>query len=141
MASGWMEPDACRNLMILVESVTAPLLIRHPSPVCLEMDIESDLPIPCDKGRTADLIAALAQQALAAMPDGGDLMITGCRTSSGIELEIADSGNDVKHRERHLPIAAAAIQADLEWKNCPQGGVAVTILFPPAEDSRKRLAA
>ena len=141
MASGWMEPDACRNLLILVESVTAPLLIQHPSPVCLELDIESDLPIPCEKGRAADLIAALTQQALTAMPDGGDLMITGCQTPNGIELEIADSGDDVHHRERHLPIAAAAIQADLEWKNCPQGGVAVTILFPPTQTSSKRLAA
>ena len=141
MASGWMEPDACRSLMVLVETVTAPLLIQHPGAVCLELDIEPDLPIPSDQRRTADLIAALTQQALAAMPDGGDLMITGCETRDGIELEIADSGDDVKHRERHLPIAAAAIQADLQWKNCPQGGVAVTIVFPPGQSSQKRLAA
>ena len=141
MASGWIEPDACRNLLILVESVTAPLLIQHPSPVCLELDIDTELPIPCDKRRAADLITALTQQALTAMPDGGDLMITGCETANGVELEIADSGTDVAHRERHLPIAAAALQADLEWKNCPQGGVAVTILFPPSQASRNRLAA
>lgn len=141
MASGWMEPDACRNLLILVESVTAPLLIQHPGPVCLELDIDGELPIPCNKSRTADLIAALTQQALAAMPDGGDLMITACESANGIELEIADSGDDVDRRERHLPISAAAVQADLEWRNCPQGGVAVTILFPPTQTSRNRLAA
>ena len=40
MATGWMQPEACRNLLVLVESVTAPLLIQHGAPVCLELDIE-----------------------------------------------------------------------------------------------------
>ncbi|MCO8120824.1 ATPase [Stieleria sp. TO1_6] len=126
--------------MVLVESVTAPLLIQHPSPVCLEMDIDAHLPIPCDSRRAADLIMALSRQALDAMPDGGDLSIMACQTEHGIELEIADSGSDVQTRERHLPIAAAAVNAELQWQNCPQGGVAVTILFP-AQSSSSRLAA
>lgn len=140
MAIGWMEPNDCRNLLVLVESVTAPLLIQHRAPVCLEMDIDVDLPIPCDQQRAADLITALSRQALDAMPDGGDLMITACESEKGIELEIADSGIDSANRERHLPIAAAAINADLTWQNCPQGGVAVTILFP-AHPSSNRMAA
>jgi signal transduction histidine kinase len=137
---GWIEPSNCRNLLVLVDSVTAPLLIEHDAPVCLELDIDVELPIPCDNQRTADLIAALSRQALDAMPDGGDLLITACQGPSGIELEIADSGIDVTHRERHLPIAAGAINADLMWQNCPQGGVAVTILFP-ARPSSNRMAA
>ena len=140
MAIGWMEPGECRNLLVLVESVTAPLLIRHQAPVCLELDIDVAMPIPCDQQRTADLITALSKQALEAMPDGGDLMITGFEGANGIELEIADSGIDSANRERHLPIAAAAINADLQWQNCPQGGVAVTILFP-AQPSSNRMAA
>ncbi|WP_235908659.1 ATPase [Roseiconus nitratireducens] len=125
---------------MLVESVTAPLLIEHPAAVCLEMDIDVEMPIPCDNQRAADLIIALCTQALTAMPDGGDLLITAVETARGIELEIADSGTDVSTRERHLPIAAAAIQADLTWQNCPQGGVAVTILFP-GQSASGRLAA
>ena len=140
MAIGWMEPEQCRNLLVLVESVTAPLLIRHQAPVCLELDIDLELPVPCDKQRTADLITVLSQQALKSMPDGGDLMIMACETATGIELEIADSGMDAANRERHLPIAAAAINANLTWQNCPQGGVAVTILFP-AQPSSNRMAA
>ena len=140
MAVGWMEPAECRNLLVLVESVTAPLLIQHESPVCLELDIDLSLPIPCNKQRTADLITALFSRALQAMSDGGDLTITACETPDGIELEIADSGTDVGERERHLPIAAAAIDADLTWQNCPQGGVAVTIRFP-TQSKRNRLAA
>ncbi|QEF97566.1 hypothetical protein Mal15_16070 [Stieleria maiorica] len=140
MAKGWMEPEQCRNLLVLVETVTAPLLIQHQAPVCLELDIELEIPVPCDHQRTADLITALSKQALEAMPDGGDLMITACQTAAGLELEIADSGTDATRRERHLPIAAAAINAELQWQNCPQGGVAVTILFP-SQASRSRLAA
>lgn len=140
MAIGWIEPKQCRNLLVLVESVTAPLLIQHPAPVCLELDIDLKIPVPCDHQRTADLITALSRQALDAMPDGGDLMITACQTSAGLELEIADSGIDASKRERHLPIVAAALNAELQWQNCPQGGEAVTILFP-AQSSSSRLAA
>ncbi|PAY19420.1 MULTISPECIES: ATPase [Pirellulaceae] len=140
MAKGWMEPEQCRNLLVLVETVTAPLLIQHQAPVCLELDIDLEIPIPCDHQRTADLITALSKQALEAMPDGGDLMITACQSESGLELEIADSGTDATKRERHLPIAAAAINAELQWQNCPQGGVAVTIVFP-SQSSSSRLAA
>lgn len=140
MATGWMEPSQCRNLLVLVESVTAPLLIRHETPVCLDLDIDLELPIPCDPNRAAELITALSKRALEAMPDGGDLTITACQSDSVIELEIADSGIDLTQRERHLPIAAAAINADLKWQNCPQGGVAVTVVFP-AQTSSRRMAA
>ena len=140
MASRWMEPKDCRNLAVLVESVTAPLLIQHDAPVCLEMDVDVSLPIPCDNQRTADLITTLCLQALAAMPDGGDLTITACDSAGGIELEIADCGGDVSTRERHIPFAAAAIDAQLKWENCPQGGVAVTIQFP-SKATADRLAA
>ena len=140
MASGWMEPEACRNLAVLIESVTAPMLIEHQSPVCLELDVDMSLPIPCDKARAAELIEALCGQALAAMPDGGDLIVTACDTQNGLELEIADSGCDLDSRERHLPFAAAAVDADLKWQSCPQGGVAVTIHFPE-QQAQGRLAA
>ncbi|MCC9600080.1 ATPase [Stieleria sp. JC731] len=140
MASGWIQPNQCRNLLVLVESVTAPLLIDHSAPVCLEVDIDVSVPVPCDNTRAADLITAISRQALEAMPDGGDLMITACCTENGVELEIADSGMDTNHRERALPIAAAAVGADLKWQNCPQGGVAVTIYFP-AKSAQSRLAA
>ncbi|MCA9138501.1 MAG: hypothetical protein KDB00_17135 [Planctomycetales bacterium] len=140
MATGWMKPNQCRNLLVLVESVTAPLLIQHDAAVCLDLDIDVSLPIPCDANRAAELITALSKQALEAMPDGGDLTITAWQSESAIELEIADSGTDVTNRERHLPIAAAAINADLKWQNCPQGGVAVTVMFP-AKPSSSRMAA
>ncbi|MCD0459194.1 HAMP domain-containing histidine kinase [Roseiconus lacunae] len=140
MASGWIQPNQCRNLLVLVESVTAPLLIEHAAPVCLEVDIDVELPVPCDNTRAADLITTLSRQALNAMPDGGDLMITACKTASGIELEIADSGIETDERERSIPIAAAAVGAELKWMNCPQGGIAVTICFPAQANEARRAA-
>ncbi|MEO1525644.1 MAG: ATPase [Planctomycetota bacterium] len=140
MANGWIEPEACRNLAVLIESVTAPMLIEHQSPVCLELDVDMDLPIPCEKRLCAELVQSLCRQALTAMSDGGDLVITACETASGLDLEIADSGTDLESRERRLPFAAAAADAALDWQSCPQGGVAVTIRFP-RQQSSGRLAA
>ncbi|MEO1616346.1 MAG: ATPase [Planctomycetota bacterium] len=140
MAAGWMEPNQCRSLLILVESVTAPLLIEHPAPVCLESDVESDLEVPGDAAQTAELIRSLTQQALDSMPDGGDLTVTACRVGDRMELEIADNGGSVFQRERKLPIVAAALNVRLQWQDCPQGGGAVTVSFP-ADTIEKRAAA
>ncbi|MEM6473557.1 MAG: ATP-binding protein [Planctomycetota bacterium] len=119
--------------------MTAPLLIEHESPVCLESDVDMDLQIPGDPNQTAELIRSLAQQALEAMPDGGDLTVTACVVSQRLELEIADNGCSVQTRPRNFPIAAASLKAELQWQDCPQGGGAVTIVFP--ETSRTKRAA
>jgi hypothetical protein len=140
MTRQWIDPASCRSLVVLVESVTAPLLMQHASPVCLELDIDASLEIPADPQKTADLIRALVNQALAEMPRGGDLVVTACPSGGQIELEIADSGCDIEDRSRRLPLAAAAIGADLKWQNCPQGGGAVTITFGPQNQSRRMAA-
>ena len=136
-----IDPKSCQSLAILVEVVTAPLLMQHPSPVCLEVDIDEAIGVPSDAAITAELIRTLAGQALLEMPGGGDLCITACETPAGIELEMADNGSDVQERARRLPLAAAAIGADIRWQNCPQGGGAVTVIFPRRDVSFKRLAA
>ncbi len=130
MSHLWIDPSACPTLAVLVESVTAPLLMEHDSAVCLELDVDLDLTIPADPHRTADLIKALTLQALEEMPEGGDLTFTGCRTTAGIELEIADSGADLDTRPRLIPMTAASIGVQIEWQNCQQGGAAATIIFP-----------
>ena len=63
------------------------------------------------------------------MPEGGDLNIAACKTDQGVELELADSGGDIETRATRLPLAAAAIGAEVRWQNCPQGGGAVTVTF------------
>lgn len=129
MSKKWIEPESCNCLAVLVETVISPLLIAHKAPVCLELDVPTELPVPADPKQTAQLLETLVQQSLAQMVDGGDLMIMACETAGGIEMELADSGADVDARPCSLPMAAAAIGANLRWQNVPQGGAAVTIFF------------
>lgn len=140
MSNQWIDPSSCRSLAVLVESVTAPMLIDHAAPVCLELDIDTALDVPADPVRTVELVKTLVGQALAEMPDGGDLVITACETPRGVELELADTGCDVQDRATRLPLAAAAIGAQVQWQNCPQGGGAVTVTFR-RESGNQRMAA
>lgn len=140
MSNQWIDPNTCRSLAVLVESVTAPLLIEHSAPICLEIDIDISLEVPADPVRTVELLRTLVGQSLAEMPAGGDLSITACETSHGVELEMADTGCDVQDRATRLPLAAAAIGAQVTWQNCPQGGGAVTVAFR-RESGKQRLAA
>jgi hypothetical protein len=140
MSNQWIDPSSCRSLAVLVESVIAPLLIQHESPVCLELDIDTSLDVPGDASKTVELLKTLVSQSLSEMPEGGDLMVTACQTATGLELELADTGCDVNDREKRLPMAAASIGASVTWQNCPQGGGAVTIKFPPQEGIRRAAA-
>ncbi|MGB7345592.1 MAG: ATPase [Pirellulaceae bacterium] len=135
MSKKWIDPESCSCLAVLVESVIAPLLIQHNGPVCLELDVPTTLPVPADPRQTAQLLETLVQQSLAQMADGGDLMIMAVETAGGIEMELADSGTDVDSRPCSLPLAAAAIGANLRWQNVPQGGAAVTIFFGRRSES------
>ena len=136
----WIDPNQCESLAILVESVAAALLTHHHKAICLEVDIDSSIPIPADPQKTQELIQTLVSSAIAEMENGGDLMMTAVDTPFGIELEIADSGCDLELREKNIPFVAAAIGANIDWKNCPQGGVAATITFS-AQDREMRRAA
>ncbi|TWU57511.1 ATP-binding protein [Rubripirellula reticaptiva] len=131
MTNHWIDPKTSHSLAVLVESVTVPLLIKHDGPVCLELDIDVKMRVPADASRLVDLIKSLVGQSLAEMSDGGDLTITACETTNGVEVEIADTGCDVQRRAKSRPLAAAAIGATMQWKNCPQGGGSVTVTFPP----------
>lgn len=140
MSNQWIDPSSCRSLAVLVESVIAPLLIEHDSPVCLELDIDTSLEVPADPTKTVELLKGLVGQSLAEMPEGGDLTVTACETPTGVELELADTGCDVEAREQRFPMVAAAIGASVSWLNCPQGGAAVTIKFRSAQGEKRAAA-
>jgi hypothetical protein len=140
MTNQWIDPNSCQSLAVLVESITAPLLIHHAGPVCLELDIDTSLDVPADPARTVLLVRTLVDQALSEMPEGGDLTITACETAQGFELEFADTGGDIDNRVKRLPLVAAALGAQLVWRNCPQGGGAVTVTFP-RQGGMRRMAA
>lgn len=131
MTNRWIDPESCQTLVVLVESIAAPMLMEHSAAIALELDIDTAMRVPADPVQTASLIRTLVGQAISEMPSGGDLTVTACETPRGVELEMADTGGDIEQRATRLPLAAAALGARLDWQNCPQGGGAVTVTFPP----------
>ncbi|TWU45952.1 hypothetical protein Q31b_11280 [Novipirellula aureliae] len=141
MSHHWIDPKACQSLAILVETVSCALLTQHSSPICVEVDVEPELPVPGDGEKIADLVRNMVGQAIEHMGSkGGELMITAVDSATGVELEIADSGPALEERHTTIPFAAAALGAKVRWQNCPQGGVAATVAFRP-QAGASRMAA
>lgn len=128
------------SLAVVVETVASPLLMSHPAPVCLEVEIDPAIQLPVDGPLFCQLIDSLIRQSLAEMPRGGELTVTGCQTVTGVDLEIADSGQEVSQRACKLPMVAASMSADIRWQNCPQGGAAVTVSIPFYRQTARRAA-
>ncbi|EMI44449.1 HAMP domain-containing histidine kinase [Rhodopirellula sp. SWK7] len=132
--------EANHPLAIVVESVASQLLMKHPAPIHLEVDIDLSLRLPVDSSSLSQLIDSLVRQAILEMADGGELTITACETATGVDIEIADTGCDVESRACKLPMIAAAMAAELTWQNCPQGGGAVTARLPIYHQAQRRAA-
>jgi signal transduction histidine kinase len=114
--------------------------------------------IDCPRGLTASADADMLRRAmlnlllnaLDVLPAGGDLVVTACQTSVGLEIEIADSGPGVpaplldrlfepffttKGGGTGLGLAiveriAAAHGGRATVANCPEGGAAFTLIIP-----------
>lgn len=125
------------SLAVLVECVVSPLLREHPSPVLFELNVPIDLVTTTDQVKLAEVIRNLVKSSLEQMNQGGELTVTGCQTSHGVELEIADTGGDLESRGHKISIAAAALGCKPQWQSCPQGGVAVTLTLPFQDSIRK----
>ena len=130
MSHQFIDPMRCDSLAFLMESVASKILRSHEAAICLEIDIDVKLGLPASAETLCELVGSLIKQSLEEMPHGGDLSITGVTNRSGaIELEIADTGTNIETRPQSRPMAAARIDAELQWQDCPQGGGAVTICF------------
>ena len=136
MSNQFIDPMRCDSLAFLVESIVGSVLSEHAAPICFEMEIDVKLGLPADPEAVARVASSLIRQAVQEMPDGGELAITAVENpQGGVELEIADTGNDVALRPRNHPMAIASIEAELQWLDCPQGGGCVTVIFAPQEKS------
>ncbi len=126
------------------------------APQIAAQGIETVIDVPFDVEMTADRdmmrrsLINLMLNALDAMPDGGDLVITSYQGLGGVELEVADSGeglsNDsidrvfepfftTKSNGTGLGLAivdrvAEAHGGEVSVRNCPEGGAAFTIRIP-----------
>lgn len=120
--------------------------------VSLLLDLE-EVTVPYDRKLVHRAVTALVENALQAMPDGGELEATLINAEHQWELEIADSGNRVKteapmnkpEAESELPrvvgVASSPqmgvlnnlsilMNATVQSWNCPLGGTANVLVVP-----------
>jgi signal transduction histidine kinase len=124
------------------------------------VDCTSDLIASVDRDMLRRSLLNLVLNALDALPEGGELVITACPTTAGIEIEVADSGPGVptplserlfepffttKTGGTGLGLAiveriAAAHGGRVTVRNCPEGGAAFTLIFPQRHSALERAA-
>ena len=137
-----------RQLVDDIHATFAPQLAAQA--IRLEVDVAPGKTVFADCEMLRRGIANLLRNALEAMPDGGELVITSYSGPSGFELEIADSGPGIDAEVRRrafepfystkpgaaglgLAIVARIVAAhggQVIAQNCPEGGAAFTLRFP-----------
>jgi signal transduction histidine kinase len=124
------------------------------------IDCPDGLALMADSDMLRRALLNLLLNALDALPAGGELVITACQTSEGIEIEVADSGPGVsadlidrlfepffttKGGGTGLGLAiveriAAAHGGRATIANCPEGGAAFTLIIPQRTQVLERAA-
>jgi len=124
-------------------------------------DIPLDLELSADGDMLRSAVMNLVLNSVDAMPEGGELVLTGIETPCGIELEVADSGRGLtepagrrvfepffttKGSGTGLGLAVVERVAEVHGgkvccANCPEGGAAFTMQFPIKQVSKQRMAA
>ncbi len=130
--------------------------------VRLTVDVPDNVHVRADAGMLRRAVLNLILNALDAMPDGGELVITGVDYDESVELEIADSGpglapSTIKRvfepffttKSHGAGLGLAIVSHILERHqgvvyamNCPEGGAAFTLQLPrvPAESQEVKVA-
>ncbi|HPP51304.1 MAG TPA: ATP-binding protein [Thermoguttaceae bacterium] len=146
------RPFLLRRLIEQILSDLAPQL--HAQNIRCELDIPGDQLLVADQEMIRRAVMNLVLNALDAMPEGGLLSITSAAGPEAIELEVADSGpglsDEAKRRAMEpfyttkpggtglgLAIVSRIAEAhggEVLLMNCPDGGAAVTLRIPYAEN-------
>lgn len=148
------QRDPCPVRLNLHELVEGVLAAVAPQLRAQQIDVTVDIPpgtaVLADRDMLRRAVLNLVLNALDAMPDGGELVITSWEGPRGIELEVADSGPGLDEQVRRrafepffstkpggtgLGLAvvyrtAEAHGGDVHVLNCPEGGAAFTLRIP-----------
>ncbi len=148
------ERDPQRRLVAVRDLIEDVVQSLAPQLSAQDIQVEIDVPlaqcVSLDRDMLRRAVLNLALNALDAMPDGGQLVVTSVMGPRGLELEIADSGpglaDDVRRRMFEpffstkssgtglgLSIVyriAEVHGGDVTARNCPEGGAALTIRIP-----------
>jgi len=131
----------------VVESLQEQLSAQH---IKTEIDVPNDATVFVDQEMTRSVLLNLVFNAMDAMPDGGEIVVTAVNSAGGVELEVADSGPGLSDDVRdHLfepfyttkrdgtGLGLAVVEqivrahgAQISVMNCPEGGAAFTLHFP-----------
>jgi signal transduction histidine kinase len=142
------QPCAVRKLVSDVLGALAPQLSAQGIETTIDVPAEANITADTDMLRRA--VLNLVLNALDAMPDGGELVITSVAGAHGFELEVADSGPGLSEEVRRrafepffttknsgtgLGLAivyriAEVHGGDVIAANCPEGGAAFTLRIP-----------
>jgi len=110
----------------------------------IEFDIDAGLEREQVSGSTLNTIRDLVEQACDRSPAGCQVLITVIETNAGIEVEVADEGQMVLGEGDSVSAGIQARKSRESWRqvvsstaevfctNCPQGGVAWTVVIPTA---------
>ena len=129
--------------------------------IVTELDVPLGLQLYADRDMVRRALLNLVLNAVDAMADGGELVITAVEGASGIEIEVADSGPGIsaevinrafepffttKQGGTGLGLAivfrtAQCHNGEITAMNCPEGGAAFTLRFPPQPASQQWEAA
>jgi len=141
-------------------------VLQSLAPQLAAQDIAAQIDCPLTLVASADgemlrrAVLNLVLNALDALPTGGELMLTACCTTEGLEIEVADSGPGVpaplldrlfepffttKDSGTGLGLAiveriAAAHGGRAVAANCPEGGAAFTLIIPERTQVLERAA-
>ena len=135
MSTRWIKPGECKSLAVLVETVIGQILLQHEAPICLELDIDTDIDVPANAEQVVQLLSSLVAQSLEEMEGGGDLTKTAFAHHPVDNPHGFRSGRSLKTFAYDRCIDGSC----LSWY-CPQGGGAVTIIFPRQSQNRRAAA-